>query len=302
MAPTSKVKDLVAKTGAFMAGIIESMTPAKQKSYLAGLKDLLAKAVVKATKKKKSLNVARAPPTRETATAPSETRMVGSLDFKFEVEFKGKNVGVTFLKDISVPWDAPRAPTQEDINRAADEELKRLLEDSPIVRAKEVPAHRKVLVVRMATESSGIVQRKARDANALPISGYDLSADSGKGRCVFDWVRERYEATNKTLCRSDEFIGAVMTGAMGVRGEPSFQSPTVANLQACFERHKDVIWRWFAEGVAAEQLQRPPTSAAPCTAWTRTTTSSCRTDRRRPPGSARTPPWSPTSATAICTP
>lgn len=257
-----ELRSLKAKVGSFVEGLISKLTPAKQKKVVAALAKSLTESVRKASRGA-SRNTARHPPAPKTASEPEPELYVGHVKLEFSVMFEKRNRDAKAPrkkpswvdKVIEVPWNAPHKPTPADLDRLADEEGERI-SDYGVVDIKEKPEAREVRVVKVEKDAPTFARRKAKRAYALPVSGYGtLAGDRGLGRCTFDFVRELYGESHKTMCRKDEYIGAVMTGEMGVRWEGTYVAPTLANFQACYEREKDVVCRIMDEGGTSEHLK-----------------------------------------------
>jgi hypothetical protein len=252
------VKSLIAKTNKFIESLVSGLTPAKRNKVFQELSESLKK-VVKKPRATSGSNTARHPPSR---SALEKDLYVGHVALAYDIMFekkdgraRGPRKKPTWVeKVVEVPWNAPNKPTPADLDRMADEEGARIA-DYGVIDIKEKPEKREVKVVKLEKDAPTFAQRKAKRAGALPISGYGtVVGDRNEDMCAFDFVRDLYGDTHKTMCRSDEYIGAVMTGGMGVRWETTYVAPTLANFQACYEGEKNEVWRIMQQGATPLEM------------------------------------------------
>jgi hypothetical protein len=245
----------------FLQKLIGQLTPKKQQEYIKRISKELGKVKDKSTKRKAPeglrKNRAKHPPARGKAPT-EEVEYVGNLDFTYNVTHKkqmiGKGQKTAYEEVVSYPWAAAEPPSAADINRIADTQLENFGADSKIVAVEEVPSKRRNSVVKR-TQVPPMTKRRAKDANALPINGYNTEYDTCLGRCVFAYIRSIHGEQCKKVCSNDDYIAAVMTGVMGERWTPSFVAPTLANLKKCVAEHQDAIDAMYTDGVCAEQMQ-----------------------------------------------
>lgn len=178
-------------------------------------------------------------------------RYVGFIHVKLMIRDKDNKSAQWIPKTLDVPYSGESMPTASEVDLLVDEEIQFVFDNSPIIDIQRVPDGVEVAIHKIDYAAPKPAERAAKDFVPLPYSGFNTAYDTKRRRCGIDFVKAMQGEDNKKLCSNDYNIVAVMTGAMGTKGEEGWQKPTHANFERAYNENKDEVDRIIADGVTA---------------------------------------------------
>jgi hypothetical protein len=145
-------------------------------------------------------------------------------------------------------------PTAAELELLEDE-ARRFVVDEYYVDKVHGASVSRVVDVRKVDEAVPAAQRKVRDADALPVSGFAKGWDTGRNRCMFDIIRRLHgdKPGATRICKRDEYIALAMLGELGEYGSDAHVAREYAALDALAAQHAPRVRALLEEGVTAEQ-------------------------------------------------
>eukprot|EP00877_Chromochloris_zofingiensis_P001355 jgi/Chrzof1/1121/Cz01g41010.t1 len=162
-------------------------------------------------------------------------RYTGTIEFRFKFKPKGRKQWVDSKSAVNIPLDTDIPDTNKKFDQLVgeliDERIHLMVVDSPFDDVQEI-GDRKITVMDVGRSPENLASRRAQRTGVLTRAGTSNAFDTGKGQCVFDWIRTQL-GDRKGLIKcaaTNEVIALIMTGAFGEYSKNHKPSFTKANI------------------------------------------------------------------------